>query len=74
MTFRSYYESLSEPQKEFCREKILQETGVSQSTFYYWLQGKIKNIALLNRKAISEITGIDIEELFPTEIVELPRP
>ena len=57
-------QNLSSPQREL-REKIARECGVSEMAVYRWLSGEIVP-EKLKREKIAEITGLSVEELFPT--------
>jgi len=68
MALKEYYQDLgklSTPQKEF-RRKIAHECGVTEMTVFRWLSGEVVP-GLLKREKIAEITGIDIDILFPNK-------
>ena len=73
MKLNDYYKQLRDqpaPQREF-REKIAAACGVSEMTVYRWLSGEIVP-EKLKREKIAEITGLPVEELFPTPPTDGP--
>nr|DAM35948.1 MAG TPA: Transcriptional regulator FleQ factor, AAA+, ATPase, c-di-GMP [Caudoviricetes sp.] len=53
MAFRDYYDTLSDDAKEAVRSRILEESGMSYTTFYYKLRNN--TFKPLERKLIDNI-------------------
>lgn len=68
MTILDYYNSLSKdsPQDKF-RKELMERCGVSYPVFYNWITNRSKTVPLLAKQEISKITGIAVDELFPTK-------
>jgi hypothetical protein len=66
MTLKDYYDSLDEtsPRVKF-RDAIVKSCGVTIDTFYKWLNGGTKDVPKLAKEKISEISGIQVNDLFP---------
>lgn len=62
MTFKSYFEYLSETAKTF-KEKVIDECGISEPTFYRYLSNP-EQMPKLVREKIQEIVT-EVEILFP---------
>lgn len=56
MAFRDYYDTLSDDVKETVRNRILGESGMSYTTFYYKLRNN--TFKPLERKLIDNITQV----------------
>ncbi len=67
MTLKDYYNGLDEiSPKTKLRDEIIEECGISYDTFYKWMNGSTREIPKTSRERIAQITGISVEELFPT--------
>jgi len=66
MNFYEYFDSLPKSEKIQFRNKITNETGKSQQTFYWWLRQK-RITGILVRKKIAEILQKEINVLFPNQ-------
>lgn len=66
MALKEYYQSLEEesPRSKF-RKRIIHECGVARLTAYRWLSGEITP-EKLKRDKIAEVSGLSVEELFPS--------
>ncbi|MBK5721311.1 hypothetical protein JGH11_10550 [Dysgonomonas sp. Marseille-P4677] len=63
MSLKTHYENLPDPKKKLLND-IMQACDLSQASVYRLLTGK-KDPTKLQAEAISKITGITVEELFP---------
>jgi hypothetical protein len=61
--FIQYYKSLNWKEKSSLNKKINTEAEIPYSTLYRKMENG--NFTKLQKKAISEIIGISIDELFP---------
>lgn len=69
MTFKDYASSLSDvvlSERSLFVKKVAEACMVDVSTVYRWIQGKMVPDQLKQQK-ISEITGIQVDNLFPNE-------
>lgn len=57
ITFKSYYQSLTEEKKKELREKVIAECGISYPTFYSKLQRG--NYSFLEQKEIMKICQME---------------
>ncbi len=64
MTLKEYYEKVPRGQKKKFRKKVAEACDVSELHVYKWLDG-IHYPDKLKKRAISEITGVSVEQLFP---------
>ena len=66
MTLKDYYHSLDENSpRANLKDKIISECGISPATFYNWVNGNTSDIPKTAKERISEIIGIQVDELFP---------
>lgn len=66
MTLKGYYDSLpnaSYPKTDFVT-KVQMLCGVSMTTARNWIEGKTRPCKLENIEKLSELTGIDKEQLW----------
>jgi hypothetical protein len=64
MAFKDYVNSLPNLREEKIKE-IAEATCSHVNTVYRWMNGSITP-PLLKQKVISEVTGLSVEQLFPT--------
>lgn len=62
---KTYYFDLkpTNPQSDF-RRAVMKQCGISESTFYYWMDHP-EAVSILARAKIAEISGEEIDKLFP---------
>lgn len=64
--FGEFYENLpTMDDKRAFIDKVISETGKNRVSVYRWINGDFQPEAKLERKLISDITGIPEETLFP---------
>lgn len=70
MNLKSYYQNLkiTDPQSEF-RAKVIHECGISEKTFYNWINNPEK-IPLLAKEKIAFIAAEEKQVLFPETITQ----
>lgn len=64
MTLKDYYEKVPRGQKKKFRKKVAEECDVSELHVYKWVN-EGHHPDKLKKRAISEITGVPVEQLFP---------
>jgi ACT domain-containing protein len=66
MALKDYWEKLPEasPKSDF-KERVISECGISNSTFYNWMNG-ITDIPKTSRERIATIAGKQVSDLFPS--------
>lgn len=71
MNLNSYYQNLkiTDPQSEF-RARVINECGISEKTFYNWINSP-ERIPLLAKEKIASIASEEKEVLFPETIPSL---
>ena len=67
MTFKDYYQSLTDKKKSALIEKLTRATGKTYATVYRWMNHKAK-ASKLDKAKVAQITGIPVVELFPEEV------
>lgn len=71
MTLKDYYESIPESRWETPRRKFIEQVKerceVAESTVTNWISGRAKPQKPSYYTALSEITGIPVDNLFPEE-------
>lgn len=67
MTFKDYYQSLTDKKKSLLIERLTKATGKTYATVYRWMNQKAK-ASKLDKAKVAQITGVPVVELFPEEV------
>jgi hypothetical protein len=64
LTLKGYFKSLSDEEKQALVRKIADRAGCKDTTARQWCYGSWAPRLMLQKKILSKITGISVENLF----------